>query len=409
MPSEHDERLEEVREMHKMESSSQSDLVDRLRQQLAESESLLKVAESDTTAQKDHSSQLEAEIERLKSALKDEEEKRAKAITLLKNVRQKLTKAEKERDEIAREREKDKEDVSAARAEIDRIRADADRAKKEREREFAAIRDRFEKETKETRERYEKELATRKGQYELEIITMKVSQSYRVFVQIIKFGQAAHAKESTTKTTRIASLESTITSLVNEKDALFEQSQTRQAESESAQSHLQTVQNQVNELQYQLREAEERNSVLVDELDELRNSSRMSTQSPTPGPEVARLLSEAEGRFESRLSEMRTKLRAAEKERNEAEEDWNKTLADRGKEIEKLRFSLRQAEDKWLESGRVGKGMDEKVAALELNIQELHSQKNEWQSERGTLVDQLKQVQDTLVSTPQAVWKETLA
>lgn len=200
------------------------------------------------------------------------------------------------------------------------------------------------------------------------------------------------------KTTRIASLESTITSLINEKDALFEQSQTRQAEAESAQSHLQTVQNQVNELQYQLREAEERNSVLVDELDEFRNSSRMSTHSPTPSPEVARLLSEAEGRFESRLSEMRTKLRAAEKERNEAEEDWNKTLADRGKEIEKLRFSLRQAEDKWLESGRVGKGMDEKVAALESNIQELHSQRNEWQLEKSTLADQLKQMQDTLVS-----------
>ncbi|KAF8609446.1 GRIP-domain-containing protein [Ceratobasidium sp. AG-I] len=210
--------------------------------------------------------------------------------------------------------------------------------------------------------------------------------------------KAAHAKESTAKTTRIASLESTITGLVNEKDALFEQCQTRQAEAESAQSHLQTVQNQVNELQYQLREAEERNSVLVDELDEFRNSSRMSTHSPTPGPEVARLLSEAEGRFESRLSDLRTKLRATEKERSEAEEDWNKTLADRGKEIEKLRFSLRQAEDKWLESGRVGKGMDEKVAALELKIQELHLQQNGWQLEKSALTDQLKQVQDTLQS-----------
>lgn len=181
MLPEHDERLEEVREMHKMESSSQSDLLDRLRQQLSESEALLKVAESDTAAQKDRSSQFEAEIERVRSALKEEEEKRAKAITLLKTVRQKLTKAEKERDDLVREREKDKEDVSAARAETERVRADADRAKKEREREFAAIRDRFEKETKETRERYEKELAARKGQYELDIITMKVSLLFKHF------------------------------------------------------------------------------------------------------------------------------------------------------------------------------------------------------------------------------------
>ncbi|KAG8681335.1 hypothetical protein FRC08_015705, partial [Ceratobasidium sp. 394] len=375
-----DERLEEVREMHKMESSSQSDLVEKLRQQLAESEALLKVAESDSTAQQTGLAQHEAEIERLRTLLKDEEEKRVKAITLLKTVRQKLTKAEKDRDDIAKEREKDKEDISIARVEIERVRADAERAKNERERDIAGMRDRFEKEIKETRERYEKELAARKGQYELDLITIK----------------AAHAKELSTKTSRIASLESTISSLTNERDSLFELSQTRQAEAESAQSHLQTVQNQVNELQYQLREAEDRNSLLVDELDELRNGSRLSTHSPTPGPELARLLSEAEGKFEGRLSEMRTKLRAAEKERNEAEDDWNKTLADRGKEIEKLRFALRQAEDKWLESGRVGKGMDEKVAALELDLKELHAQRDAWNVERLSMTEELKKAQDTL-------------
>jgi chromosome segregation ATPase len=160
--------------MYKMESSSQSDLVEKLRQQLAESEALLKVAESDSTAQKADLSQHEASIERLKGLLKDEEEKRAKAITLLKTVRQKLTKAEKDRDDVTREREKDREDVAAARAEIERVRSDAERAKSERERDIAGMRDRFEKEVKETRERYEKELAARKGQYELEVITMKV-------------------------------------------------------------------------------------------------------------------------------------------------------------------------------------------------------------------------------------------
>ncbi|CAE7146859.1 unnamed protein product [Rhizoctonia solani] len=375
-----EERLEEVRELHKMESSSQSDLIEKLRQQLAESEALLKVAESDTATHKNIASQHDAEIERLKRALKDEEEKRTKAITLLKTVRQKLTKAEKERDDVFKEREKDKEDISAARAEIDRVRVDAERAKNERERDIAGMRDRFERELKEIKERYEKELAARKGQYELEAITTK----------------AAHSKELSTKTARIASLESTVANLVNEKDSLFEQSQTRQAEAESAQSHLQTVQNQLNEMQFQLREAEERNTLLTDELDEFRNGSRLSTHSPTPGPEVARLLSEAEGKFEGRLSEMRAKLRAIEKERNEAEDDWNKTLADRSKEIEKLRFALRQAEDKWIESGRVGKGMDEKVASLEQNIKELQSQRDGWQQDRSTLEEQLKQVQSKL-------------
>ncbi|KAG8736630.1 hypothetical protein FRC12_017522 [Ceratobasidium sp. 428] len=363
-----------------MESSSQSDLVEKLRQQLTESEALLKVAESDSTTQQSDLAQHEAEIERLRNLLKDEEEKRVKAITLLKTVRQKLTKAEKDRDDISKEREKDKEDISAARAEIERVRADAERAKNERERDIAGMRDRFEKEIRETRERHEKELAARKGQYELDIITMK----------------ATHAKELSARTARIANLESTVSSLTNERDSLFESSQTRQAEAESAQSHLQTVQNQVSELQYQLRETEDRNSLLVDELDELRNGSRLSMHSPTPSPEVARLLSEAEGKFEGRLSELRIKLRAAEKERNEAEDDWNKTLADRGKEIEKLRFALRQAEDKWLESGRVGKGMDEKVAALEVTVKELHHERDAWKLEQLSIVEDLKKAQDAL-------------
>ncbi|CUA73894.1 Golgin IMH1 [Ashbya gossypii ATCC 10895] [Rhizoctonia solani] len=360
-----EERLEEVREMHKMESSSQSDLIEKLRQQLTESEALLKVAESDTAANKNIVSQHEAEVERLKRALKDEEEKRSKAITLLKTVRQKLTKAEKERDDVMKEREKDKEDISAARTEIERVRADAERAKNERERDIAGMRDRFERELKETKERYEKELAARKGQYELEAITTR----------------AAHSKELSAKTTRIASLESTVASLVNEKDSLFEQCQTRQAEAESAQSHLQTVQNQLNEMQFQLREAEERNTLLTDELDEFRNGSRLSTHSPTPGPR-------------SRVYSLKRK--ANSKERNEAEDDWNKTLADRSKEIEKLRFALRQAEDKWIESGRVGKGMDEKVASLEQNVKELQSQRDGWQQERSTLEEQLKQTQNKL-------------
>lgn len=129
--SEQEDRLEEVREMHKMESSSQSDLIEKLRQQLAESEALLKVAESDTITSKNTVSQHEAEIDRLKRALKDEEEKRTKAITLLKTVRQKLTKAEKDRDDVIKEREKDKEDITTAKAEIERTKADAERAKNE--------------------------------------------------------------------------------------------------------------------------------------------------------------------------------------------------------------------------------------------------------------------------------------
>ncbi|KAH9950472.1 hypothetical protein B0H21DRAFT_868888 [Amylocystis lapponica] len=128
-----DERIEELRDIHRLESKSRSDQIDKLRAQVDEAEALLKAPKARLLI-----------LERAKSSAKEEEEKRTKAVTLLKTVRQKLVKAEKDRDELQ------KEDIAVA-----------------------GLRAQFDKEIAALKDKHEKEIAMLRGQFELEAITTK--------------------------------------------------------------------------------------------------------------------------------------------------------------------------------------------------------------------------------------------
>ena len=93
-----------------MESKSQIEQIDKLKAQIDEAEALLRAtqgstarAEEEVAKQKAEVEHLKKEVERMKGNVKDEEEKRVKAVGLLKTVRQKLVKAEKERDDALKE------------------------------------------------------------------------------------------------------------------------------------------------------------------------------------------------------------------------------------------------------------------------------------------------------------------
>jgi hypothetical protein len=181
MSIEHDERVEELRDIHKLETKSQSELIESLRRRISEAETLLKATsqttfniEAASSAKQSTIDQLKEELSKVKELAKDEEDKRTKAISLLKTVRTKLVKAEKEKEDVAKEKEDMRLERDAARGETGGLRADMDRMRLERERDIAAIRAQFEKEVAGLRERIEKEAAARKGQYELEVITLKV-------------------------------------------------------------------------------------------------------------------------------------------------------------------------------------------------------------------------------------------
>ncbi|KAA1468235.1 hypothetical protein DENSPDRAFT_770764 [Dentipellis sp. KUC8613] len=328
-----DERIEELRETHRLESRSQSDLLDQVRKQLAESESLVTAGQGTNTKLKAEVAQQKAEIEKLhtevdraKSASKDEEEKRTKAVSLLKTVRQKLVKAEKERDEAVAEakavKASEKSEREKEQAERAKLQSEIDKVKGEKETAIANLKALHERESTALKERSEKELSALRGQFELEAITTKASHD-----------QAVNALNG-----RIAGLESSVQALSAEKDGLFDQLQLRQAELESSRTHLEVLQSQNTELQYQLRESDDRLALITEELSDLRREHESKAQGPvTSAEEVARLLSAAETRYEAKIADLRRTVATLESEQSAIEAEWSRKLAEKNKETERMK------------------------------------------------------------------------
>jgi hypothetical protein len=145
----------------------------------------LKALQDSTTNADEERGQHKLELERMQgealkaSALaKEEEEKRIKAISLLKTLRQKLVKTEKERDDALREaadlREKGMEELQKARADNARLHGEIDKVNGERESALAGMKGHFDRELSGLRDRHQRELATLKGQFELDAVTAKV-------------------------------------------------------------------------------------------------------------------------------------------------------------------------------------------------------------------------------------------
>ena len=211
-------------------------------------------------------------MERYKGAVKDEEEKRTKAIALLKTVRQKLVKAEKERDDVIREagelKEKDKADKMKERVEKIKMQGEIEQANLEREKAVAGLRSQFDKELALLRDKQEKDIQVLKGQFESETAGLKVrtTSSERVSIDRMIAVQNVHTQEVKILNDRIYSFESANLNLTREKDRLFDQLEMRQAELESSNTHMETLQSQTTEYQYQIRELSDRVALLEGEL-----------------------------------------------------------------------------------------------------------------------------------------------
>lgn len=159
--------MEEVRDTYRLESKSQTETIAKLRTQLSTAEGDLSTKAGDIV----QLGQLRADLAKAQMTAKEEEEKRSKAISLLKTVRQKLVKVEREKEEIEKDRAEE-------RAQRSRALDDVEKAKAEREREVNKLRKNFDRELASYKERSDKELAARKGSWELEMITTKVSDAH---------------------------------------------------------------------------------------------------------------------------------------------------------------------------------------------------------------------------------------
>lgn len=154
---------------------------------------------------------------------------------------------------------------------------------------------------------------------------------------------------------------------------MFDQLQMRQAELESSQSHLDSVEARSGEFQYQLKEAESRIEILTEELTERKakdadRSSRASTE------ELARILSETESKYETKISELRQKLRALEKDRQEVEDEWSKNLQERNRELERLRGIVGGKDKEYANSISTKNAMEEQIEALKADNRKLRLQ-----------------------------------
>lgn len=158
-----DSRIEELRDTHRLESASQNELVSKLRSDLSESESKLSTYSSTVATL----TQVRADLAKSLTQVREEEEKRTKAISLLKTVRLKLVKVEKEKEELEKDR-------ASERAERSRLTEEMEKARIEKEKEVSSLKKGFERELAGAKERYEKDLKDKKASWELEMITTKV-------------------------------------------------------------------------------------------------------------------------------------------------------------------------------------------------------------------------------------------
>lgn len=379
-----DERVEEIRDTHRLESKSQTELIDTLRAQLAQAQTQLKSLSDSQSSASAAFEALTGDLEKTKVKAKEEEEKCTKAIALLKTIRTKLVKAEKDRDEaLAQVREKD-----AMAMEIARLKNEVDRVRAEGVKEVQRVQTVMSGNAAAEREQIEKEWLARKGQWEIEAITLK----------------SQHAKELATKSRDVERLEENVRVLGREKDELFEEVQLRSGEGENARVQLDVLQSQVEEMRFRLRESEERMGVLQEELAEARRGhATSSVDSPTTGPgagELAALLSETTSRNEARLAELRNRMRTIELERIDAEESLTRKLQQRAEENERLRGIIVVKDREFKDALDRRRARDEIVQRLEADVERERKEKEGDRRQISELAREVEDLQESLVCYP---------
>lgn len=181
-----DDRLQDLRETQKLETQAHFEELRRLKTHLNETEALFEAAQRATTnveemagKQKQEILTLEKELEQSKNLAKEEEEKRVKAITLLKTVRQKLVKAEKDKEDAMKEmasmKEREKGDKDKEQTEKLNLLREFEVSQSVHAQDIASLRAQFEEDLAATRERYEQEIGALKAQYQSDLSTVKVT------------------------------------------------------------------------------------------------------------------------------------------------------------------------------------------------------------------------------------------
>ncbi|GAA6013165.1 hypothetical protein JCM11491_005202 [Sporobolomyces phaffii] len=372
-------RMEEVREMHRLEHQSQQSEIDALRDSLAarnasldEANDKLAAAEKSAEATRREIVKAADEYDKLKIVAKEEEEKRVKALSLLRALRQKLVKNEQDKASNDQELEKSRKAEKDA---LDTLKSDRARFDKEivalrtaHEAQLTKLRTGFEREAQGLKERFEKEAISKRGQFELDAIHVKATQ----------------AKEMSAKDTRISQLEAAVKDLTKSRDQVFEEAQKKTEEVEETKSHEAVLRGRTSELEYELKEARDRNAALAEELEEVKRAKRETHRDDS---NARKLLAETEARYESRIRDLESRSRQLEKDRQETEEEMGRNMQDRLKEVERMRAALAQKDLDYAESVQNSQKRDAKIAEAE-------KAKSELEKRLQNVEEMLKSVKD---------------
>lgn len=169
----------------------------------------------------------------------------------------------------------------------------------------------------------------------------------------------------------------------------------------------------MSELNHLLRESNDRATALFEELAEAqtqrhRDSISSSTiGSPTsrlsPAPDAslqirAAAAADVERRYETKLSDMRARLASIERERTESEEEWSRTLAQRAREVERLKGELSAREGIQSAQDERGERASVEREALQRELKSIREERQGLARELAGAKAQLEQAKEAEVS-----------
>jgi chromosome segregation ATPase len=385
--------MEELRDTHRLEHKSQQDEIDALRDSLGARNKALDEAQEKISSAEKAAEQTRGDIgkaaeeyDKLQRVAKEEEEKRIKALSLLRALRQKLVKNEAEKEETDKEisRLRDAEKQAQEQIKSDRGRFDSEivALRSAQEQQISKLRQNFDREIGNVKAQFEREATAKRGQVELEAITTK----------------AERAKELAAKDARIAQLEATVKELKEARDSVFEQLQLRQAEVESASGYQEALKSKTAELEYELSETKDRLAALQDEVDDLR---RHRNDASRDEGNTRRLLAEAEARHVAKVRDLESLAKQLQKDRRETEDEMGRNLQERLKEVERLRAALAKKDVDYAESVQSSQ-------KRELRIEEAEKARGELEKRLKKVEAALEQVRDEAETAKQAEVRRSL-
>ena len=169
--------------------------------------------------------------------------------------------------------------------------------------------------------------------------------------------------------------------------------ESKTAQHATAQSLVGSLQDQSRELATQVKEVGARNEGLEDELADVRRALQERGQE---GQTMRRLVSEAEGRADARIREMRERLEIAVEERDRAEEEATAVGRRRGREVEGLKIKAKEVEGALSRLREEKAEVEKREGTFKKRLEELEARGKVAGEEIGEVKVAMAQLRDSL-------------